>query len=100
MRDVRLLTALDIDEQDIVTARFVRGNDLIEIMAAVVLEGRVGRLHGVHVQGSGANSLGVRGLLELIAWAKGYFDVGKIRIVGATRTSGAGPGRQPRPFDV
>jgi hypothetical protein len=95
-----VLTDLAVDDQDIVTARFARGADVVEILAVVVLEGGVGTLHGLHVQGNGANSLGVRGLLELIGWAKGYFDVGKVRIAGAARTSGAGPGRTPRPFDV
>ena len=39
--------------------------------------------------------LGIAGLRYLIRWAMEQLDVDEFRIEGATRTSGAGPGRRP-----
>ncbi|MDO8942052.1 MAG: hypothetical protein Q7U75_02655 [Desulfobacterales bacterium] len=61
---------------------------------------QVAIVEGLHVQGVGSNIMGQRHLMSLIRWAVNYLDVDEIRIAGATRTSGANPGRLPYPFRV
>jgi hypothetical protein len=67
----------------------------VAIMADIAFEGRVASLTKCHVQGAGANTVGPAALRRLIRAAKEYFDVDELRIAGALRTSGAGPGRIP-----
>jgi hypothetical protein len=71
------------------------GNHRIEVMADVELHRHRAVLRGLHIQGAGPNTLGLSTLHGLISWAKGYLDVDELRIEGALRTSGAGPGRFP-----
>lgn len=87
-----------IEDSGTVLATFKREAQVVDVLAGVVLDGRVLTLIDLHIQGSGINSLGVGGLKALVSWAKVYFDVDELRIVGATRTSGARPGRRPRPL--
>jgi hypothetical protein len=68
---------------------------VIQILADVELAGRTAVFRGLHILGGGRNTLGPRALRELIDWAKVQLDVDQLRIEGATRTSGAGPGRVP-----
>jgi hypothetical protein len=72
---------------------------VIEVLADVELTGRTAALRGLHILGCGPNTLGPRVLRELINWAKVQLDVDQLRIEGATRTSGAGPGRVPPIID-
>jgi hypothetical protein len=72
---------------------------VIEVLADVEFAGRKAALRGLHVLGSGPNTLGPRALRELINGAKVQLDVDQLRIEGATRTSGAGPGRIPAVID-
>jgi hypothetical protein len=72
---------------------------VIEVLADVELTGRTAALRGLHILGTGPNTLGPRVLRELINWAKVQLDVDQLRIEGATRTSGAGPGRVPPIID-
>ena len=76
-----------------------RGTEL-SVAGDYRLVGRIAYLDGLHVQGLGTNEMGQRRLMSLIHWAIGYLDVDEIRIAGASRTSGANPGRIPRPFIV
>jgi hypothetical protein len=69
----------------------------VQILTDVEFAGRTAVLRGFHIQGGGRNTLGPGALRELINWAKGQLDVDQLRIEGATRTSGAGPGRVPHP---
>jgi hypothetical protein len=68
------------------------------IGAIVVLDGDVATLRRFDIQGDGANRTGVRELFAIAAWAKDQLGVRQLRIEGSARTSGAGPGRIPRPL--
>jgi hypothetical protein len=68
---------------------------IISIIAEVTFEGRVAMLWNGHIGGDGANTLGAALLRSLTRWAMEFLDVDELRIAGATRTSGAGPGRIP-----
>jgi hypothetical protein len=85
----------DFGGTDTVLAILVDGNHRIEVMADVELHRTRAVLRGLHIQGGGANSLGLAALRGLISWAKDYLDVDELRIEGAVRTSGASPGPIP-----
>jgi hypothetical protein len=88
------ITVEDADG-DTFSVELVRGCHAVSIIADVTFENRVACLWGVHILGAGANRLGSRLLLSLVPWALEYLDVDEIRIAGASRTSGAGPGCLP-----
>ena len=88
----------DFDE-DTVLVTLTDGVEVVQVLTDVEFIGRTAVLRRLHILGSGRNSLGPRALRELINWAKGELDVEKLRIEGATRTSGAGPGRDPPVLD-
>ena len=69
----------------------------IELMAELIPAGRVLRLVGVHIQSTmGPNSLGISALRSIAdAALERLTDYDAIDIEGATRTTGAGPGRVP-----
>jgi hypothetical protein len=94
-------TLIDIPEiapGDLVHARLADGDRALELLAYVrFAEGRAW-ICGLHVQGAGPGSLGVARLRGLAEWAMEALDVDEIRIEGAARTSGAGPGRSPAPL--
>jgi hypothetical protein len=75
-------------------------NGAIEVAAMFYLEfpGSVARLSRLDIQGPGANSLGPGALRDLARWVMEVLDVDELRVEGATRTSGAGPGRRPAPI--
>jgi hypothetical protein len=85
----------DFGGTDTVLVKLTNGAQVIEVLTDVELVGRTAVLRGLHILGSGRNTLGPAALRELINWAKVQLDVEKLRIEGATRTSGAGPGRIP-----
>jgi hypothetical protein len=85
----------DFGGADTVLVVLANGNQRIHVLADVELHRAQAVLHGLHIQGGGSNSLGPAALREMIRWAKEYLDVEQLRIEGATRTSGAGPGRIP-----
>jgi hypothetical protein len=64
------------------------------------MRGRSLILSGVHIQGDDvkANELGVAGLRRMTQEAMEELGVDEIIIVGAVRTTGANPGRAPRPL--
>ena len=73
------------------------GVDTLEIVAELEMDGKIMVARGVHIQGPGKNRLGwpkLRGLAEDLMEK---LELDELRIEGATRTSGAGPGRKPRP---
>ena len=88
------LLQIEIDG-DTVWVELSDGRSSIQVITDVEIVGRFARLYGCHFLGDGANRLGPRKLLSLAAWAKRELDVDELRIEGATRTSGAGPGRVP-----
>jgi hypothetical protein len=85
----------DFGGTDTVLVTLTDGVQVIQVLTEVTLIGRTAVLHRLHILGGGRNTLGQRALRELINWAKVQLDVDQIRIEGATRTSGAGPGRIP-----
>ena len=81
-----------------VLARLTDGEVEIQVLAdVVVLTRSEAVLSGLHVQGPAPNSVGPR-IRSVAYWLKEYLDVRRLRIEGATRTSGAGPGRDPAPI--
>jgi hypothetical protein len=95
---VWFLEELELDTADAVRAVLRGGEQVVEFVADLELGDRHAVLSGLHVYGPGPNSLGIAGLRELIRWAMEQLDVDELRIEGATRTSGASPGRRPTPL--
>lgn len=89
------LLDFDFGGPDTVLVTLVDGNHRIEVMADVELHRDRAVLRGLHIQGAGPNTIGPAGLRGLVGWVKEYLDVSELRIDGALRTSGAGPGRFP-----
>jgi hypothetical protein len=89
----------DFGGTDTVLVKLTDEVHVIEVLTDVELAGRTAALRGLHILGSGPNTLGPRALRGLINWAKVHLDVDQLRIEGATRTSGAGPGRIPPIID-
>jgi hypothetical protein len=85
----------DFGGSDTVLVTLTDGIRVVEILTEVEFVGRTAVLHRLHILGGGPNTLGSRALRQLINWAKVQLDVEQLRIEGATRTSGAGPGRVP-----
>jgi hypothetical protein len=76
---------------------------VIDILAHVALSinasGRISaRCSDLHIQSNLTNQLGVRGLRHLCLSVMKELDFDAIEIIGARRTTGAGPGRTPRPL--
>ena len=89
-----------LDEQSGRGTAMVRSSDgrvEIAICAYFEFSGRRAVLSRLDVQGSGPNQVGAR-IGSLATWVKAYLDVDELRIEGATRTSLAGPGRDPSPI--
>jgi len=86
------------DADDIIVATIVSDYATLMLMAEVEFASKSLVLRGLHVHGTdvAANELGVAGLRRLLREAMELLDVEEIRIEGARRTSGAGPGRTPR----
>ena len=89
------LLELEFDEPDTVQARLTNGKHEILLLAELTLNGRQAVLRKLHIEGAGANTMGLGALRRLMKWAKKHLDVDHLRIEGATRTSGASPGRDP-----
>ncbi len=85
----------DFGGSDTVLVTLSNGVQNIQILTDVEFIGRTVVMRGLHILGSGGNTLGYKALRELINWAKVLLDVDPLRIEGTTRTSGAGPGRVP-----
>jgi hypothetical protein len=87
-------------DENIVVARAATTVGTILVMAEVELTGRSLILSGVHMQGDDvkANEVGVTGLRRMIQEAMEELGVDEIVVVGAVRTTGANPGRAPRPL--
>jgi hypothetical protein len=89
---------IQIEDGDCGIALFSDGSIAVEILFCADIEGRVADLWGVHVQGPGPNRLGLSTLRGLARWVMEALDVDELRIEGAARASGAGPGRVPAPI--
>jgi hypothetical protein len=89
---------LEIELSEVVSVRLSNGTDEFEAMFYVRLDGRVAIFSRLDIQGAGPNTLGQGALRNAAQSVMELLDVDKLRIEGATRTSGAGPGRRPTPF--
>jgi hypothetical protein len=89
------LVELEYDPPETVRAVVVDGQQRIELVSDFALGERYAALSNLHIYGGRPNSLGISGLRGLIRWAMEELDVDELRIEGATRTSGASPGRRP-----
>jgi hypothetical protein len=72
-----------------------KGN--IEMIAKVTRDGDTLHLNGLHIDGPGGNELGIRGIRDLAVDLGRQHGVKKLVVHGGTRTTGANPGRVPRP---
>jgi hypothetical protein len=94
--------AFDIieDETDdpVVTAWIRSPAGEIVVMADIEEQGRVLFLRQLHVQGPGANAIGPGNLRTLAEVVMERLDFDALEIEGALRTTGASPGRRPRPL--
>lgn len=88
---------LEITPDDLVFARLSNGTVAIDVLGFLEITRRSAILRGMHIQGGGRNTMGLPALRAMAHWLKEYLDVDELRIEGATRTSGAGPGRRPAP---
>jgi hypothetical protein len=90
----------DQSDENIIVARVATTVGTILVMAEVELTSRSLILSGVHIQGDdvAANEVGIAGLRRMIQETMEELGVDEIVIVGAVRTTGAHPGRAPRPL--
>jgi hypothetical protein len=59
---------------------------------------RTAVFQGLHVDGPGPNAMGWLALRDLARQVMEKLDVDILRVEGAPRTTGAGPGRRPAPI--
>lgn len=88
----------DGTEDSVVTAHIETPYGEISVMADVEISDRSIRLEGLHIGGGGANSFGSASLRDLVRSIMEQLDVDEIIVEGAVRTTGANPGRRPRPL--
>ncbi len=86
------------DNGDLLDVTFRCDGISIQFFGSLVFDGRRAIFSGVHVQGPGANRLGIRKLLELRNFVKAMIDVDELLLEGALRTTGANPDRRPGPL--
>src|SRR6185437_1860726 len=91
------ITDLEIAPDDLVLGTLSDGTHEVTALANVHLDGRTAVLWRMHIQGAGANTLRTAGLIGLAHALMEALDVDQLYIEGASRTSGAGPGRHPAP---
>lgn len=92
------VTDLAVESGDICTLRLSDEVWEMEFLFLLAFHGRSAHLSDLHVQGAGANRMGVAALRGLARSAMEYLDVDELRIDGAARTTGAGKGRTPTPL--
>ena len=88
----------EITVDDLVNFRLSDGSITLELMGFVSIDGPVARFSGCHIQGPGANTVGPSTLRQAAEWVMELLHVDELRIEGAARTSGAGPGGRPAPL--
>jgi hypothetical protein len=92
------LVHLLMETGDFSYARLSNGSAGLEAMFYVDLRDRIAVLCRLDIQGAGPNMLGWAALRDLVQQVMEMLDVDELRIEGAARTSGAGPGRRPAPL--
>lgn len=92
----------DIEGDDaegyVITFEFETPDGLIRIMADAEDDERRSILYllNAHIEGPGANRAGISNLRMLAALVLERSGYGTVKVEGATRTTGANPGRKPR----
>jgi hypothetical protein len=72
----------------------------VRALASISQEGDALILDGLHIEGPGANTLGLRQMRELARELGREQGVSRVVIRGAVRTTGAGPGRIPHEISI
>jgi hypothetical protein len=87
----------DDDEGYVITFEFETPSGVILFMANVDTdeERSILILSKAHIEGPGAHSVGIANLRALIEFVRERSGYARLKIEGATRTTGAQPGRQP-----
>ena len=91
------ITLLDQDG-DAIEARIDTPAGLLTVICRVELRGERVVLYDFHIDGPGAGSLGIPLLRAAILDVMESYDVASVEVHGFTRTTGANPGRVPRPL--
>src|ERR1700689_5018210 len=86
---------LELDVADVVFVRMSNGRIVIEAAFYAHLMGRRATFSRLDIEGPGPNTIGLAGLREAARAVMELLDVDELRVEGAARTSGAGPGRRP-----
>ncbi|GJE61473.1 hypothetical protein MPOCJGCO_3595 [Methylobacterium trifolii] len=79
-----------------VLARITVPGGILEVLGEVEFAGRELRFLDAHIEGLAPGLVGRRVLNEICRKAMETYDVDGIHIEGATRSTGANPGRRPR----
>jgi hypothetical protein len=82
----------------VATVRFETPVGEILVMAEVEERDRTLRLIGLHIQGLEPNAIGVANLRILADVVMRELDYDAVEVEGSIRTTGARPGRRPRPL--
>ncbi|MDR7038988.1 hypothetical protein J2X36_003760 [Methylobacterium sp. BE186] len=92
----------DESDESIVVALIRLPRGTLKVMAEIGFSGGELRLDGLHVHGIelGANDLGFHGLRRILREVLDELGIESAVVSGAVRTTGAGPGRLPRPLRV
>lgn len=88
----------DGTDDPVATARITTPDGNLMLMAELEIQGRTLILTGVHVQGDGPNTIGPMTLRRIADAVMERMDLDEIEAQGASRTTGAGPGRTPHPI--
>ena len=95
--------SIEIIEHDPAGALHVRATTrrgTIEVITNVWLEAQTAYLDELHVDGPGAGSMGIQDQLALARELGRQLQVRRLVIQGGVRTTGAKPGRVPRPVTI
>ena len=76
------------------------GATQIRVMAEMLRHGDDLVLRGAHIEGAGAGTVGIRALMEIGRAFGRQQGVKRVIVGGARRTTGARPGRIPRPIVI
>jgi len=89
---------IEFGAEDTVLCDFETDRGAVSICARAHLARRRMVLERTHIDGPGANRIGLPGLRALARIAMEELDVDEIVVEGARRTTGAAPGRVPTPL--
>lgn len=98
--DIAITVHEDLTDDPVVTAEIKTPDGTIWVMADLSIEGRVMTLRQVHIHGHdvGSRAYGAIRLRWLAQAVMEVVDVDLTVVEGASRTSGANPGRRPSPI--